>query len=115
MMNEAILLLKQDGYKLLFAWVFAEQFGIPLPAAPALLAAGALAGLGHLNWAAEISIAAAASLFADGVWFVVGRARGAQVARFCVRLAPSTVKFFEATGRYSGRLGGGSLIVGKFI
>jgi len=114
-MNEALLLLKHDGYKLLFAWVFAEQFGIPLPAAPALLAAGTLAGLGHLNWAADISIAATASLLADGMWFVFGRARGAQVARFCVRLAPSTGAFFHANESSSARLGGGSIIVGKFI
>ncbi len=30
------------GYLLLFAWVLVEQFGIPLPATPVLLAAGAL-------------------------------------------------------------------------
>jgi membrane protein DedA with SNARE-associated domain len=35
---EHILLLY--GYVLLFAWVLVEQLGIPLPAAPVLLAAG---------------------------------------------------------------------------
>ena len=30
------------GYLLLFAWVLVEQLGIPLPATPMLLAAGAL-------------------------------------------------------------------------
>jgi len=30
------------GYLLLFAWVLVEQFGVPLPATPILLAAGAL-------------------------------------------------------------------------
>lgn len=30
------------GYLLLFAWVLAEQLGLPLPATPALMAAGAL-------------------------------------------------------------------------
>ena len=37
---EHILLLY--GYLLLFAWVLVEQLGIPLPATPVLLAAGAL-------------------------------------------------------------------------
>jgi len=32
------------GYALLFAWVLVEQLGIPLPATPVLLAAGALFG-----------------------------------------------------------------------
>ena len=30
------------SYILLFAWILVEQFGIPLPATPILLAAGAL-------------------------------------------------------------------------
>jgi len=35
------------GYLLLFAWVLVEQLGIPLPATPVLLAAGALTAKGN--------------------------------------------------------------------
>ena len=34
------------GYVALPLWVFAEQLGVPIPAAPILLAAGAIASTG---------------------------------------------------------------------
>ena len=37
------------GYVALPLWVFAEQLGVPIPAAPILLAAGAIAGTGRMN------------------------------------------------------------------
>ena len=42
-------LLLQHGYLILFAWVLLDQLGLPIPAEPMLLAAGALAGAGHLS------------------------------------------------------------------
>jgi membrane protein DedA with SNARE-associated domain len=33
----------------LFAWVFCNQVGIPVPVIPALVGVGALAGNGHLR------------------------------------------------------------------
>ena len=38
------------GYLLLFAWVLVEQFGIPLPATPVLLAAGALSAEDQISF-----------------------------------------------------------------
>jgi membrane protein DedA with SNARE-associated domain len=43
-MNETIQFLIRNGYAVLFSWVLFEQLGLPVPAAPLLLAAGALAG-----------------------------------------------------------------------
>ena len=62
-----------EGYLLLFGWVFAEQIGLPLPAAPALLAAGALAAGGSLNAVVLIVVALAASVLADYLWYLPGR------------------------------------------
>ena len=45
-MSETLQFLVKHGYLVLFAWVFAEQIGLPLPSVPLLLAAGALAGAG---------------------------------------------------------------------
>src|SRR5215467_1444383 len=47
-MNETIQFLTQHGTLVLFAAVFAEQIGFPLPAVPFLIAAGALAGAGEM-------------------------------------------------------------------
>jgi hypothetical protein len=43
----------------LFLRTYLEQIGVPLPAAPVLLAAGALAGTGHLNiWISALAATA---------------------------------------------------------
>ncbi len=72
-MNEALEFLVRHGTAVLFAVVFIEQMGIPLPAAPWLLAAGALAGTGKMNWAVALSAATFGSLLADMIWFYFGR------------------------------------------
>ena len=38
------------GYLVVFAWVLLDQAGLPLPAVPLMLAAGALVGMGDLSW-----------------------------------------------------------------
>lgn len=48
-MNNAIQVLLQCGYVVLFAFVLAEQVGLPIPAVPVLLAVGALAGTGRMS------------------------------------------------------------------
>jgi len=73
----------------LFAWVFGNQVGVPVPVVPALLGAGALAGSGDLSMAVIIAIAVGASLGADLTWYGLGRWRGAQVLKMLGRLSPN--------------------------
>jgi membrane protein DedA with SNARE-associated domain len=74
---------------ILFAWVFGNQAGVPLPVAPALLGAGALAANGHLSTAMIIAVAVAASLTADLTWYGLGRWHGARVLKTLGTFAPS--------------------------
>ena len=48
-------ILLMYGYLLLFAWVLVEQVGIPLPATPVLLAAGALSAEGQISFPAALA------------------------------------------------------------
>ena len=48
-MAEILDYLVRYGYLAIPIWVFAEQMGVPIPAAPILLAAGAIAGTGRMN------------------------------------------------------------------
>ena len=73
----------------LFAWVFGNQAGVPLPVVPALLGAGVLAESGYLSMAAIIGIAVGASLAADLTWYGLGRWRGARVLKILGRVAPN--------------------------
>ena len=72
----------------LFAWVFCNQAGIPLPVIPALVGVGALAGNGRLGLAVIVGIAVGAALAADLIWYGLGRWRGAQALKSLGRLAP---------------------------
>ena len=73
----------------LFAWVFCNQAGIPVPVIPVLVGAGALAGNGHLGMAVIVGIAVGASLAADLTWYGLGRWRGARALKILGRLAPT--------------------------
>ena len=46
-MNDLLPLVLEYGYVVLFAFVSAEQIGLPIPAVPVLLGVGALAGAGR--------------------------------------------------------------------
>ena len=48
-MNEILAEIVAHGEILLFFYVLADQLGVPVPAAPVLIAAGGLAGAGRLS------------------------------------------------------------------
>src|SRR6185436_10002897 len=75
-MSETLDFLTRHGPLVLFLAVFVEQMGVPLPAAPWLLAAGALAGAGKMNGVSAIAAATFGSLLADAIWFYLGRHYG---------------------------------------
>ena len=75
------------GYLLLFAWVLVEQCGIPLPATPILLAAGALSAEGQLSFALALLAGVAAAITADSTWFLIGRRYGHLVLRLLCKLS----------------------------
>src|SRR5690242_14869450 len=86
-MNDVAQLLLSHGGPVLFAVIFAEQAGLPLPSAPWLLAAGALSAGGRFNPVLAIALTATAAIMADSLWFYVGRRGGQRVLRLFCRLS----------------------------
>ncbi len=107
--------LVRHGYLLLFGIVFAEQVGVPLPAVPFLLAAGALAGRGQLNLALVVVVILAASLVGDLLWFELGRRRGAKMLSLLCRVSLEPDSCVRRTENVFARHGARSLLFGKFI
>ena len=68
--------LANVGYPALFGLVMAESGGAPLPGETALIAAGALAGQGHLEIGLVIAIAASAAIIGDNIGYLIGRRGG---------------------------------------
>jgi membrane protein DedA with SNARE-associated domain/rhodanese-related sulfurtransferase len=66
----------QHGVAVVFAWAFAVQAGVPAPAVPMLLGAGALSGSGRMDLALAIAAAMAATIGADVLWYSLGRSHG---------------------------------------
>src|SRR2546422_1990249 len=81
-MNDLLDVLVRYGYLVVFGWVFAEQIGLPIPAMPVLLAAGAMAGTGRLSLVLVLVLAGIASLACDVVWHRSGRVGGGRDPRF---------------------------------
>ncbi len=86
-MNSIVQLLVKNSYSVLFAAVFANQVGLPVPAILFLLAAGALAGSGRLGLMAALALAFAASVLADWVWYEAARRWGDKILHFIHALA----------------------------
>src|SRR6266850_8064380 len=114
-MNQPIEFLVRHGVALLFAAVFVEQIGIPLPAAPWLLAAGALAGTGRMNWFAALSAAAFGSVLADLIWFYLGRHGGHRVLSLLCRISLEPDSCVRRTQDLFTRYGMRGVVGAKFI
>src|ERR1700674_4885506 len=104
-MNDALPFLISHGYAVLFLSVLAEQLGLPLPATPFIIAAGALAHLGQMKFAVAISLATVGALLGDLSWYQIGRLRGVKVLHVLSHLARARLlcathgEFFHASWR----------------
>ena len=114
-MNETLQFLSRHGYLVIFVWVMAEQAGIPVPALPILLTAGALAGIGRLHPSATWSAAIAGSLLSDFLWFQLGRKRGIRVLQFLCRISLEPDSCVRNTQGVFSRHGARSMLVAKFV
>lgn len=114
-MNETLQFLIKHGYAVTFGWVLAEQLGLPIPAIPILLAAGALAGQGQLSLVLVLVSAVVAALISDTVWYEIGRRRGGKVLNFLCRISLEPDSCVRNTEQIFEKHGSRSLLVAKFL
>jgi membrane protein DedA with SNARE-associated domain/rhodanese-related sulfurtransferase len=114
-MNDILDFLTRHGPSVLFAAVFVEQMGIPLPASPWLLAAGALGATGKPHWYSALAAGACGSLLADAIWFYLGRYRGQRVLNFLCRVSLEPDSCVRRTQDLFTRYGMRGVIVAKFV
>jgi len=103
------------GYALLFLWVLVEQGGLPIPATPLVLAAGALAGQGRMSFALVILCATAGCVCADVFWYAFGKRRGAVVLNLLCRIALEPDSCVRRTETRFERWGARTLLICKFV
>jgi len=114
-MNETLEFVVRHGYLVLFVWMVADQLGLPIPAIPILLAAGAVAGSGRLSLPLILLVSIVASLLADTLWYELGRRKGVRVLNFLCRVSLEPDSCVRRTEQVFGRYGARSLLVSKFV
>ncbi len=103
------------GYLLLFGWVLVEQFGIPLPATPVLLAAGGFSAEHQLSFGAAFLAGFLACMTADTSWFLIGRRYGHHVLRILCKLSMEPTICVRRTQDSFGRRRSVMLMFAKFV
>lgn len=108
-------LIEQYGLALVFANVLAERIGLPIPAAPSLILAGALVADGKLSALAVFGVAFCACMIGDAAWYVAGRLYGRRVVKLLCRVSLSPDYCVRQTETRFARWGGLTLVLAKFV
>jgi membrane-associated protein len=103
------------GYPALFGLVMAESGGAPVPGETALIAAGALAGQGHLEIALVIALAATAAIVGDNAGYLIGRHGGRRLLTRPGRFADQRAKVLERGEPFFARHGPKAVFFGRWI
>jgi membrane protein DedA with SNARE-associated domain len=114
-MSDITQFLTGFGGLAVFVAVFADQVGLPVPAPPLLLAAGALAAGGNLNPALAVSMTALAAMLADSVWFWLGRKNSGRVLYLMRRWSLARDTSSAHAKAAAARHGLWALIAAKFL
>jgi membrane protein DedA with SNARE-associated domain/rhodanese-related sulfurtransferase len=114
-MSDLLHFLLEYGYLVVFGAAFAEQIGLPLPAATLLIGMGALSRSGEVSFPAVVATAAAAALTADLIWYDLGHVHGRSVLRLLCRISLEPDYCVRRTEDAFERLGLWVLIPAKFL
>src|ERR1700757_4321656 len=114
-MHRTLEFLLHHGYALLLGWVFAEQVGLPVPSMPLLLAAGALAGTGHLSFFASLFYVILAAVAAYSMWYQLGRRKGIKILQLLCKISLEPDSCVRRTEGLFSKQGARSLLLAKFL
>ena len=114
-MESLIADLARYGVPLVGLNVFLQQLGLPIPAVPTMMVAGALAAEGRMFGTGVFLISVVASVIADLGWFIAGRRYGYPVLRLLCRVSLSPDTCVRQTEGIFERYGFYSLVVSKFV
>jgi membrane protein DedA with SNARE-associated domain len=114
-MEELLKSLPTHGYMLLAFLCLLEAIGLPLPAALAILTAGALSAYGQLNPLFAFASAFGGILLGDVILFILGRVSGWTLLGLLCRLSANPESCILRSAEYFYRRGKQTLLFAKFI
>jgi len=107
--------LIRHAYLVLFAAALCDQLGAPLPAAPLVIAAGALARTGRLALPQIIALSILASVLGHSLWFWAGRKHGGSVLRLICRISIEPDSCVRRTEDTFAKHGGRALVAAPWV
>jgi membrane protein DedA with SNARE-associated domain/rhodanese-related sulfurtransferase len=110
-----MMLVQRYGASLVFLNVLALQAGLPLPAYPTLIVAGALAAVGGTPVYVLIAVGIAGALIADTGWYAAGRRYGMRILGTLCRVSLSQDTCVRQTESIFQRFGPASMLFAKFV
>ena len=114
-MNDLLSLILQRGYLFLAVVCFAEAIGLPLPAALAILTAGAVAAYGDLHFYFVFGVGVLAMISGDVILYFAGRVSGWALLGLLCRLSANPETCILRSAEYFYRRGKLTLLFSKFI
>ena len=114
-MNSLLSSISHHGYLFLAIVCFAEAIGLPLPAALAILTAGAVAAYGGLHFYLVFGIALLAMICGDVSLYLMGRVSGWALLGILCRLSANPETCILRSAEYFYRRGKQTLLFAKFI
>jgi membrane protein DedA with SNARE-associated domain/rhodanese-related sulfurtransferase len=103
------------GPVLVFGVVLVERLGVPVPAMPVLLFAGAKAVEDPLYGVIALALAILACMTGDLVWYAAGRRYGHGVLKLLCRMALSPDSCVRQTEDVFEKRGVATLVIAKFV
>jgi membrane protein DedA with SNARE-associated domain/rhodanese-related sulfurtransferase len=113
--DHLIALIQQYGLGFVFLNVLALQAGLPLPAYPTLIVAGALAAAGGTPAYQLVGVGVVGALIADTGWYVAGRVFGMRILSTLCRVSLSQDTCVRQTESIFQRFGPSSMLFAKFV
>jgi membrane protein DedA with SNARE-associated domain len=108
-------LLIKYGYSLVFGVVLLEQLGLPIPASPILLLAGALAAEHELSLPLVLLFSLIGCLTGDVIWYYIGRNKGRGILKILCHISLSPESCVKKTESSFLKYGMNSLLFAKFV
>ena len=115
MTSDLTYVVEQYGLAVVFGNVLLEQIGIPIPAIPTLVVAGALATSGKLSAFTLFAVALIACAIADVTWYVAGRYYGNRIMKILCGISLTPDSCVSETQARFERWGINTLLIAKFV
>jgi membrane protein DedA with SNARE-associated domain/rhodanese-related sulfurtransferase len=113
--QELILAIGDYGLLIVVINVLLDQLGLPVPAVPTLIVAGAIAADGHMSLPALFTGSVIACLAADCTWYLIGQQYGIRVLKTLCRVSLEPDSCVSQTQTRFERWGINSLVIAKFV